>query len=224
MTTANSDMSAATGKSPYNQTVLAALLTGVAGFLDAVGYTQLGQLYVSFMSGNSTHMGIALATMQWHSLLIICIIIACFVFGAAIGTLIGDASNRHLPINVIASEFLLFLIAILLTLASKGSHALALVSMAMGMQNVLHQRISGTDVGKSFITGALFALGQSLARLVRHKPVSAQAAENALSWMSFVVGATLGTIALTQIGLAGSLTAGAALLLAIGAAILANWL
>ena len=205
------------------RTVLAALLTGVAGFLDAVGYVQLGQLYVSFMSGNSTHLGIAFATEQWHGAVGVCAIIGAFVAGAAIGTAIGDASNRNLHINVIAAELILFLVAILLTIADYSGPALALISVAMGMQNVLHQRIAGADIGKSFITGALFALGQSLARIFRRRDAAVQAAENALSWVSFVVGAVLGAITLAHMGLTGSLVAGAALLCVLGILIVAGW-
>jgi len=40
---------------------LAVLLTAVAGWVDAVGYLELGRLFVSFMSGNSTLLAIGLA-------------------------------------------------------------------------------------------------------------------------------------------------------------------
>jgi len=210
--------------SPGKKTLFATLLTGVAGFLDAVGYAQLGGLYVSFMSGNSVHLGMALANKQWPNVLIIFAIIGSFVLGAATGTAIGDASSRYLHINIIAGEFLLFLVAIALTLAGHGTPALAFVSVALGMQNVLRQRIAGTDVGKSFITGALFALGESLARLLRGRPAAVQGAENALSWISFVSGAALGTVTLAQLGLGGSLTAGATLLFALGVSAATSWL
>ena len=45
--------------------ILALLLTAIAGFLDAIGYAQLHHLFVSFMSGNSTHLGMSLALHDW---------------------------------------------------------------------------------------------------------------------------------------------------------------
>ena len=36
---------------------LAAGLSGVAGYVDAIGFLKLGGFFVSFMSGNSTRLG-----------------------------------------------------------------------------------------------------------------------------------------------------------------------
>ena len=68
--------------------------------------------------------------------------------------------------SVLGAEILFFLAAIALALFHRDRSALALVATAMGMQSALHQLVSGADVGKSFITGALFDLGQAIARLL----------------------------------------------------------
>ncbi|MFX6760099.1 DUF1275 family protein, partial [Acinetobacter baumannii] len=41
--------------------LLACALSGLAGFVDGIGFLHLGGLFVSFMSGNSTHLGVSLA-------------------------------------------------------------------------------------------------------------------------------------------------------------------
>lgn len=41
--------------------VLAACFSGVAGYVDAIGFLMTGGFFVSFMSGNSTRLGIGLA-------------------------------------------------------------------------------------------------------------------------------------------------------------------
>lgn len=41
---------------------LAAGLSALAGFVDALGFMQLGGFFVSFMSGNSTRLGVGLAS------------------------------------------------------------------------------------------------------------------------------------------------------------------
>ena len=41
--------------------LLAALLAALAGYIDAVGFLQLGGFFVSFMSGNSTRLGVGAA-------------------------------------------------------------------------------------------------------------------------------------------------------------------
>lgn len=50
---------------PRAPEVFATLVTAIAGFVDAVGYVQLSHLYVSFMSGNSTHLGVSMAARAW---------------------------------------------------------------------------------------------------------------------------------------------------------------
>jgi uncharacterized membrane protein YoaK (UPF0700 family) len=40
---------------------LACALSALAGYVDGIGYLHLGGLFVSFMSGNSTRMGVSLA-------------------------------------------------------------------------------------------------------------------------------------------------------------------
>jgi uncharacterized membrane protein YoaK (UPF0700 family) len=44
---------------------LACALSAVAGYVDGIGFLQLGGLFVSFMSGNSTRMGVSLAAEDW---------------------------------------------------------------------------------------------------------------------------------------------------------------
>jgi uncharacterized membrane protein YoaK (UPF0700 family) len=40
---------------------LACALSALAGYVDAIGFLHLGGLFVAFMSGNSTRMGVSLA-------------------------------------------------------------------------------------------------------------------------------------------------------------------
>ncbi len=45
---------------------LACALSALAGYVDGIGFLHLGGLFVSFMSGNSTRMGVNLASGHWH--------------------------------------------------------------------------------------------------------------------------------------------------------------
>ena len=44
---------------------LACALSALAGYVDGIGFLHLGGLFVSFMSGNSTRMGVSLAVGHW---------------------------------------------------------------------------------------------------------------------------------------------------------------
>jgi len=64
---------------------LACALSALAGYVDGIGFIHLGGLFVSFMSGNSTRMGVSLADGHWHDAAQALGLIALFVVGAALG-------------------------------------------------------------------------------------------------------------------------------------------
>src|SRR5438045_203901 len=87
---------------------LACALSALAGYVDGIGFLHLGGLFVSFMSGNSTRMGVSLAEAQWLSAAQALGLIALFVTGAAAGSLIvlGRGANRR-PWLLLAEALLL---------------------------------------------------------------------------------------------------------------------
>jgi uncharacterized membrane protein YoaK (UPF0700 family) len=198
----------------------ATALTALAGFNDAVGYSALGHLYLSFMSGNSTHFGMSLAGADWTGVLLAGSIILIFVVGTSVGTMIGDRYPQSMAPRILATEL------VILLGAAAGAHfaaspaTLVPVAGAMGMQNVLHQVIGGADVGKGFITGSLFGLGQSLARFLAGRGQGEAAFQHAWSWLSFIAGVFTGALTYRMLGLslafAVSATALAAMLCWIG--------
>lgn len=192
-------------RQPRRPLTLATILTAFAGFLDAAGYVELNHLYVSFMSGNSTHLGMSLPTGNLFDILGILAIVGAFVAGASGGTWISDNGGQHAVVLTIGGEVALLLAAFLLSLASLLHVALFFVAVAMGMQNSLHQIVAGADIGRGFITGALFSLGQSLARWRSGNGQGRRAISNLFSWSVFVLGAAAGATALPYIGLVACL-------------------
>ena len=87
---------------------LACALSALAGYVDGIGFLHLGGLFVSFMSGNSTRMGVSLAEGHWSSAAEALGLIALFVIGAAAGSLIvlGRGANRQ-PWVLLAEALLL---------------------------------------------------------------------------------------------------------------------
>jgi uncharacterized membrane protein YoaK (UPF0700 family) len=62
---------------------LACALSALAGYVDGIGFLHLGGLFVSFMSGNSTRMGVSLAAGEWGPAVDALGLIVLFVIGAA---------------------------------------------------------------------------------------------------------------------------------------------
>src|SRR6202012_2195503 len=79
---------------PPDRIAAAVLLAAIAGCVDAVGFTELGGYFVSFMSGNSTRLGLHLAGHEWSSALFTFGLVVLFVGGAAAGALIAEHGGR----------------------------------------------------------------------------------------------------------------------------------
>jgi oxalate decarboxylase len=188
------------------------LLALTAGWVDAVGFIEIGQLYLSFMSGNTTQLGLAIASANDIRILRSGGVIASFFLGAFAGTLLADATGRYrLPV-VLAAEFTLICATIALTTMQPGFAALLPITIAMGMQNALRQPIGRADVGKTFVTGALFSSGQSLARALTGVAPRTEWLAFLATWIAFVLGAAGGAYALQRSSLLTNLYALAALL------------
>ena len=76
---------------------LACALSALAGYVDGIGFLHLGGLFVSFMSGNSTRMGVSLAEAHWWHAAEALGLIVLFVAGAAAGSLIVLGRRRRSP-------------------------------------------------------------------------------------------------------------------------------
>src|SRR3982074_2408600 len=87
---------------------LACALSARAGYVDGIGFLHLGGLFVSFMSGNSTRMGVSLAEGKWLDAAVALGLLPPVVFGAAAGSLmvLGRGANRH-PWVLLAEALLL---------------------------------------------------------------------------------------------------------------------
>jgi oxalate decarboxylase len=194
------------------QASLALVATFVAGLLDAVGFVQLSGLFVSFMSGNSTHLGMSLARADWAAVLAALGVVGAFSAGALGGTLAYDAASPDWRLRlVLLGELVLVLLAMGLVVLGQATAGLALVAFAMGWQNLVHRSVAGADIGRSFITGALFGLGQAGARAIRGTgPVGAVWAYGA-AWLAFVIGAAAGALILMRLGLIEALAVAATL-------------
>jgi len=179
----------------------ATLMTALAGFLDAIGYTAMGHLFVSFMSGNSTQLGMAIAEGNENVIIWASAVIATFVLGAFLGTLIYAVSGRARVQLVLACELICFLLAAGLIGLWPTKLALLFISTAMGMQNAIHETIAGVSTGKSYITGTLVGIGEGLARAWIGKARLSEAGTNAASWLAFATGVVIGTVALAGLGI-----------------------
>lgn len=203
--------------------LLGLLLTAAAGWIDAVGLLEFGGFAASYMSGNTTQLGLAGATADaLHAARALGAILP-FAFGAFVGGLMfarGDRWTFAFALVVVAVALCL---AAALTLGPDAPTLLALapVAFAMGLQNHIVAKTRADNAGTTFITGTLFRFGDALAQATLGAERSGRAWRLLLVVTAFGMGGWCGTVATLREGArALVLPAALMLVLAVGALLL----
>ncbi len=124
-------------------------LAFLAGATDVHGLTLLRDLFVSFMSGNSTMLGVAIARGDFERAGRIAGIVALFVAGATAGSLIATlAGPRHTVV-------VLLIVTVLLALPMLVPQwSIPFLVVAMGLLNAAMHRAGATGISLTYVTGA----------------------------------------------------------------------
>lgn len=195
---------------------LAVVLAALAGFIDAIGFLRSGGLFVSFMSGNSTRLGVDLVAAGPIAALA-ALLIGSFVVGVVLGSLVGSrwpARRKGLVLLLVS-----LIIACSALIETTGGGAVAMLmplALAMGVVNNVFQRDGDVTIGVTYMTGALVRFGQRLSDALRGGDRWAWC-PFLLLWSGLVAGAVVGAFTYARIG-AGALWMAAAM-----AAVLSLW-
>jgi uncharacterized membrane protein YoaK (UPF0700 family) len=200
--------------------VLACALSALAGYVDGIGFLHLGGLFVSFMSGNSTRMGVSLAQGDWSNAAAALGLVALFVAGAAGGSLIVFGRGAHRQPWVLLVEALLLAAAALCYELGLSNAAVAAIVLAMGLENAVFQIDGGAGLGLTYVTGALVKVGQLVAVALTGGARWAWL-PNLLLWAALVTGAVFGALAYHWINL-GAIWFAAGMALALSAMVAAT--
>jgi uncharacterized membrane protein YoaK (UPF0700 family) len=199
---------------------LACALSALAGYVDGIGFLHLGGLFVSFMSGNSTRMGVSLAQGDWSNAAAALGLVALFVAGAAGGSLIVFGRGAHRQPWVLLVEALLLAAAALCYELGLSNAAVAAIVLAMGLENAVFQIDGGAGLGLTYVTGALVKVGQLVAVALTGGARWAWL-PNLLLWAALVTGAVFGALAYHWINL-GAIWFAAGMALALSAMVAAT--
>lgn len=193
---------------------LATALSALAGYVDAIGFISLGGFFVSFMSGNSTRLGVGLMR---HSpdAAVAAGLIATFVVGVVLGSLTGRIAGAHRRPAVLA------VVAVLLALAASSSAfgfgVVVIIAMvlAMGAENAVFEADGEVHIGLTYMTGTLVKIGQRVATALIGGDRLAWLPYLAL-WIGLIAGACAGAVLYPILGMGALwIGAGAAALLAV---------
>lgn len=179
--------------------MLAATLSALAGYVDAVGFMTLGGFFVSFMSGNSTRLGVGLAMGEWADAAIALGLIGLFVVGVVIGATVARRFGEGRRSAVLAAEALLLLAGAGLCTAGWREAGMAAVVLAMGVENAVFQRQGDVGVGLTYMTGTLVRMGQRIATAL-HGGARWDWLPFLMLWAGLATGGAIGAVSFLRFG------------------------
>lgn len=152
----------------------AGLLCLTAGFVDAVGYFELGQVFTANMTGNTVLLAASLAQAEWHGAFTYVIAVLAFLAGALllVAAMLGAASVAMLEMRT----------------------EIALLSAAMGLQGGSLSRFSGVRLQTIVLTGGLVSLADGLVERFWRRSAAADAISKqalgmlGLAWLCYAAG------------------------------------
>ncbi|MDB5363594.1 MAG: hypothetical protein JWO51_4891 [Rhodospirillales bacterium] len=152
---------------------LAWSLAAIAGAVNAAGFYVAGR-YTSHMTGTVSLLADALALGDFGDALVAAVVIATFVAGAAVSTLLINRAERRLPngayaFSLLAEAALLFIGGLVEALAPEAMRAPLLIlglSFTMGLQNAIVTRVSNARIRTTHVTGMVTDIGIELGQLL----------------------------------------------------------
>ena len=200
----------------HRDVALAAGLSALAGYVDAIGFLTLGGFFVSFMSGNSTRFGVSVATGQWDMAARALGLIGLFVVGVVLGSTVARRAGEGRRSVVLGLEAVLLAVGAGLLSAGRPLLGMVPVVLAMGVENTVFQRGGDVRVGLTYMTGTLVRVGQRIATAL-HGGARWDWVPFLLLWIGLAAGGALGALMFLRLGVtalwaAAAVVAGLALL------------
>ena len=184
-----------------SEMIMAAALSSAAGFVDAVGFIHLGGYFVSFMSGNSTRGGTALAEGNWTGFALAFGLVGAFLAGVVSAAILRRWVPAHKRMAVLLYVTVALSSAVILfDLGLAGWLAPAIMALAMGAENVIFERDGEVSIGLTYMTGTLVKMGQHIANALTggHKTLWLR---YFLLWISLTAGSIVGGLAYLALNL-----------------------
>jgi uncharacterized membrane protein YoaK (UPF0700 family) len=169
----------------FTETIFLCLVGGSA---DAVAYVRYAT-FVGAMTGNTVLLGIDIANAHFDRAAYHLCIIAVF-FSMIVLTQLGKLSKIPVAALLIGTAILLFATDFI---HSQWSAAIA--AAALGAQNAAVRSVGGVSLNSAFVTGDLLRLGVAVPHAGEPEQRN-RVTVLAAAWMSYVIGALLGALAL----------------------------
>ena len=200
-------------------------LTIVTGLVDAASYLRLGHVFVANMTGNVVFLGFALAGARGLSTSASLVSLGTFLIGALGGGWLGGRHAAHRGRVLRAAGYAqapLMAAALLVALLTSvpADHGvrltiIALLALAMGIQNAAAQRLSVPDLTTSVLTKTLTGLASEAAAVGGS---GSRLGRRALAIAAMLAGAVIGGLLVLNVSIASAIAVALGLVLAVGLA------
>jgi uncharacterized membrane protein YoaK (UPF0700 family) len=147
------------------------VIAAVAAYVDATGFLLYSGIYLSFMSGNSTHAAVLLARGDWQQLAPVIGVIPTFVLGVTLGTMMHGLCKRQGQAIVFCTAGIALGVVAALEISGPSAGAndrrlglFLMLAAAMGLLNSTVQPVGKFSVALTFVTGTLVKLGSAIGR------------------------------------------------------------
>lgn len=168
---------------------LAIAAAALAGYVDATGFLSANRYFVSFMSGNTTRLGVDIVASP-QTAFVPALLILGFVIGVFGGAFLAAKAGKQRKFAVLLLVAGLLAVTALAASAQQVELAMACMVFAMGALNNTFQRDGEVSVGLTYMTGALVRFAQGLAA-----KVLGNGGEGWDSWLLLWLGLALGAVA-----------------------------
>lgn len=167
---------------------LVAALSVLSGMTDAIGFLETGD-FVSFMSGNTTRLAVAISDDNWGTVLRLAGAVMAFIVGNLLGVVVSHSTGRRtLPVMLFVSALLC---AAALSPLAVQPFSLYATIVAMGALNAAVEQVNGLPIGLTYVTGALSKFGRGLGRWMMGERVHGWRVQ-LVPWSGMFAGAILG--------------------------------
>ncbi len=170
------------------------MLLFVAGIVDAIGFIHLKNgLFVSFMSGNTTHVAMLLSSHQYHQSLPYIGVILLFVTGITVGEMIAVLQRKNYRWLVMSAVSILLCSAIFIEQITIPMVTNFVLAFAMGLQNIALRITINKAMPLTFATAFLANTGRELAMLLLGQGDKKVFIKQISLWLSIFIGAIVGS-------------------------------
>jgi len=185
------------------------LLAMVAGYIDVVGYIDLG-IFTGVMTGNTAHLGVALIGSDWQVVANIAFVIAAFFGGAVISSIIRRKMEPPVFELIIMAALLAIAQIVRLTRFNAPPLEIALLAGAAAMQGETIARFSGIALQTIVVTSNLLKCAESFVDfcaerfsgaleeqgrgLMGRRTHWAESALPGLAWVAYLTGACVAAL------------------------------